>query len=200
MRILSVITLGLAAVALAAGTATGAAAKSSGFFKTQNGKIYCMWGTGVRGFVVCGIRNGHLKPKPTKKCRIGDPTGGWLGFNTRGGRRSSPVQAMPDHLPIRHTRKCGRRVQRGGAAGCRARSRPRPLPAGTSLSTASPSPPLGRTRLSRTAHFRGTGPMAALWGLRIEADPSVTPPLLPASAPASSPPASAPCGAGTCRP
>jgi hypothetical protein len=84
MRIISLITLGLAALALAASTASASGAKSSGFFKTQNGKIYCIWGTGVRGFVVCGIKGGHLKPKPTAKCRIGDPTGGWLSFNTRG--------------------------------------------------------------------------------------------------------------------
>jgi hypothetical protein len=49
-----------------------------------------MWGTGVRGFVVCGIKGGHLKPKPTKKCRIGDPTGGWLEFNTRGKAKVQP--------------------------------------------------------------------------------------------------------------
>ena len=120
MRILSVITLGLAAVALAAGTATGAAAKSSGFFKTQNGKIYCMWGTGVRGFVVCGIRNGHLKPKPTKKCRIGDPTGGWLGFNTRGRAKVQPCSGDagafgdPAHTKVR---KAGSRW-RGGGMSC----------------------------------------------------------------------------------
>src|SRR5262245_37688525 len=81
------VTVGVIAAALAAGTAS--AAGKSGFFKTQNNKIYCMWGTGLRGFVVCGIRGGHLTPKPTKKCRIGDPTGGWL---TIGTRRKAQVQ------------------------------------------------------------------------------------------------------------
>jgi hypothetical protein len=90
MRTVILIALAFAAAALAAGAASGAAAKSSGFFKTQNGKIYCQWSAGVRGNVECGIRNGHLTPKPTKKCRIGDPTGGWLAFNQRGKTQVVP--------------------------------------------------------------------------------------------------------------
>lgn len=66
MRIVSLITLGLAALALTAGTA--GAAGQSGFFKTPNGKIYCGWGTGSQGFMVCGIKNGFLKPKPKNNC------------------------------------------------------------------------------------------------------------------------------------
>jgi hypothetical protein len=70
MRILSLISLGLAALALAAGTAS--AAGKSGFFKTSNGRIYCAWGYGSGtpggGFVVCGIKNGKLNPKPKNNC------------------------------------------------------------------------------------------------------------------------------------
>jgi|RhiMetdeSRZDD1v2_1073273.scaffolds.fasta_scaffold11428_13 Family of unknown function (DUF6636) len=87
MRIVTLITVAVAAAALAAGTATAAGAKSSGFFKTQNGKIYCLWVTSGRAQVVCGIRNGSLKPKPTNKCRVTDPTGGWLNINARGRAR-----------------------------------------------------------------------------------------------------------------
>nr|MBA3718258.1 hypothetical protein [Actinomycetota bacterium] len=43
----------------------------SGFFKTSNGQIYCGWGTGTaaQSFVVCGIKNGYLKPKPANNCK-----------------------------------------------------------------------------------------------------------------------------------
>jgi hypothetical protein len=56
-------------LAVAAGSA-GAAGTSgkAGFFKTQNGRIYCGWGTGKLGFVVCGIKNGKLNPKPKNNC------------------------------------------------------------------------------------------------------------------------------------
>jgi uncharacterized protein DUF6636 len=96
MRILSLISLALAAAALATGSAT--AAGKSGFFKTQNGKIYCLYATGLRGVVECGIKNGSLKPKPTKKCRVGDPTGGWLAVNTRG--RTQVVPCSGDAGPF----------------------------------------------------------------------------------------------------
>jgi Family of unknown function (DUF6636) len=118
MRIVSLITLALAALALAASSATAGGAKAkSGFFKTQNGKIYCIWGTGARGFVVCGIRNGHLKPKPKAKCRIGDPTGGWLNFNRRG--RTHIEVCSGDAGPFAdpaHTRvlKAGKKWSGGG--------------------------------------------------------------------------------------
>ena len=84
MRIPSIMILAVAAAALAAGTATASGAKGSGFFKTQNGKIYCEWGTGARSFVVCGIRNGTLKPKPKNNCKGIDYIGGWLAMNARG--------------------------------------------------------------------------------------------------------------------
>ena len=66
MRILTIITACLAAVALTAGMAN--AAGKSGFFKTQNNKIWCGWGTGPQAFVVCGIKGGKLKPKPKNNC------------------------------------------------------------------------------------------------------------------------------------
>jgi hypothetical protein len=120
MRILTFITVVVATAALAATSAN--AAGKSGFFKTQNGKIYCIWGTGLRGFVECGIKNGHLKPKPTKKCRIGDPTGGWLAFNTRG--RSKIVPCSGDAGPFANpaktvTIKAGK-TWRGGGMSCTA--------------------------------------------------------------------------------
>jgi hypothetical protein len=122
MRIITFITLGLAAVALAASAATATTAGKSGFFKTQNGKIYCDWGTGVHGFVECGIKNGHLKPRPTKKCRIGDPTGGWLAFNTRGRAKVVPCSgdagpfADPAHTVVL---KAGK-TWKGGGMSCSA--------------------------------------------------------------------------------
>lgn len=66
MRIISLIALCGAAVVLAAGTAN--AAGQSGFFKTPNGKIYCGWGTGPQGFLVCGVKGTTLKPKPKNNC------------------------------------------------------------------------------------------------------------------------------------
>ena len=120
MRILTLISLALAAAALAAGSAN--AAGKSGFFKTQNGKIYCLWGTGLRGFVVCGIKNGKLKPAPTNKCRIGDPTGGWLTFNTRGNAKVQACSgdagpfADPAHTKVL---KAGK-VWTGGGMSCAA--------------------------------------------------------------------------------
>jgi hypothetical protein len=118
MRTITIISVAVAALALAAGSAS--AAGSSGFFKTQNGKIYCMYGTGLRGFVECGIKNGHLKPRPTSKCRIGDPTGGWLAFNTRG--RAKVVACSGDAGPFAdpaHTKvlKAGR-TWKGGGMSC----------------------------------------------------------------------------------
>jgi hypothetical protein len=66
MRLISLITLSLAAVALTAGTASSSG--TSGFFKTPNGKIYCGWVTGTQGSLVCGIKNHKLKPKPKNNC------------------------------------------------------------------------------------------------------------------------------------
>jgi len=122
MRIVSVITLALAGLALAAGTAS--AAGKSGFLKTQNNRIYCDWGTGVRGFVECGIKNGSLKPKPTKKCHIGDPTRGWLAFNTRG--RAKVVPCSGDAGPFANPKatkvlKAGKTWAAGGLS-CKATS------------------------------------------------------------------------------
>jgi len=125
MRILTFITVALAAAAMAAGTTSAASnstTKDSGFFKTQNGKIYCDWGTGVRGYVRCGIRNGHLKPKPTKKCRIGDPTGGWLAVNTRGRTSIQPCSgdAGPFADPAHSVVVKAGKTWRGGGMSCRA--------------------------------------------------------------------------------
>jgi hypothetical protein len=70
MRLITLISLGLAVAAMAVGTATATSkAGRNGFFKTQNGQIYCGWGTGTNGFVVCGIKNGYLKPKPKNNCK-----------------------------------------------------------------------------------------------------------------------------------
>ena len=87
MRIVSLITLGLAAVALTAGTAS--AAGKSGFFKTQNNKIWCGWGyggSGSPGFVVCGVKGGYLKPKPKNNCKKFhvDYVGNRIAFATKG--------------------------------------------------------------------------------------------------------------------
>jgi len=87
VRIPSIIILALAAAALAAGSATAGGAKGSGFFKTSNGKIYCEWASSN---VVCGIKNGKLKPAPKNNCKGIDYIGGWLAVNARG---SSKVQA-----------------------------------------------------------------------------------------------------------
>src|SRR4051794_41888689 len=123
MRTLTLITVALAAMAVAAGSTSAAShstTKNSGFFKTQNGKIYCDWGAGLRGYVRCGIRNGHLNPKPTKKCRIGDPTGGWLAVNTRGRTSIQPCSgdagpfADPAHTVVV---KAGKTWRGGGNAG-----------------------------------------------------------------------------------
>ena len=82
MRILTLISLALAAAALAAGSAN--AAGKSGFFKTQNGRIYCGWGTGPNAFVVCGIKNGYLKPKPKNNCTHIAYAGNRIAFNATG--------------------------------------------------------------------------------------------------------------------
>jgi hypothetical protein len=84
MRIVTLITLCFAAAAIAAGAAT--AAPKNGFFKTQNGRIYCAWayGGGPSG-VVCGIKNGKLKPKPKNNCaKQGvDYVGNRIGFTAK---------------------------------------------------------------------------------------------------------------------
>jgi hypothetical protein len=72
MRIVTLISLGLVAAALTAGAAS-TAGTANGFFKTQNGRIYCAWayGNGPLGpnSVVCGIKNGKLNPKPKNNCK-----------------------------------------------------------------------------------------------------------------------------------
>jgi hypothetical protein len=84
MRRHTLISLALVAAALAAGTAS--ASGKSGFFKTSNGRIYCGWGTGAQGFVVCGIKNGKLKPKPKNNCaKQGvDYVGNRIAFSATG--------------------------------------------------------------------------------------------------------------------
>ena len=84
MRIVTLITLGFAAAAIAAGTAS--AAPKSGFFKTQNGRIYCAWAYGGSvGGVVCGIKNGKLSPKPKNNCKrqAVDYVGNRIGMTTK---------------------------------------------------------------------------------------------------------------------
>jgi hypothetical protein len=86
MRIVTLISLGLVAAALSAGAAEAAATKS-GFFKTQNGRIYCAWayGSGPSG-LVCGIKNGKLSPKPKNNCRKFhiDYVGNRIGMASQG--------------------------------------------------------------------------------------------------------------------
>lgn len=84
MRIVSVTALLLA---LAAGLAGAASASGkNGFIKTPNGKIYCGWGYGggTGGFVVCGLKNGFLKPKPKNNCKHIDYVGNRIAFNATG--------------------------------------------------------------------------------------------------------------------
>src|SRR6266511_590996 len=82
-RIVCVVALVLALAAVSAGAA-GASGKS-GFIKTPDGKIYCGWGYGsATGFVVCGIKNGLLKPKPKNNCRHIDYVGNRIAFNATG--------------------------------------------------------------------------------------------------------------------
>jgi hypothetical protein len=122
MRIVTLITVAVAAAALATGSATASGAKSSGFFKTQNGKIYCLWVTSGRATVVCGIKNGNLKPKPTNKCRIGDPTGGWLSINARGRARVQACSgdAGPFADPAHTKTLKAKSVWNGGGMSCAA--------------------------------------------------------------------------------
>src|SRR5262249_48352449 len=92
MRILTYITVSLAALALTAGVAnTATTAPKAGVFKTQNGRIYCGWGYGsnVPGFVVCGIKNGKLNPKPKNNCKKFhvDYVGNRIAFSTKSKAR-----------------------------------------------------------------------------------------------------------------
>jgi hypothetical protein len=120
LRIVSLITLGLAALALTAGTAS--ASGKSGFFKTQNNKIWCGWGTGVQSFVVCGIKGGHLKPKPKNNCRRlrVDYVGNRIAFNARGRAKVQACAgdagpfADPAHTKVQ---KAGT-TWRGGGMSC----------------------------------------------------------------------------------
>ena len=64
-------TLIITSVALALAASTAQAAGSSaknGFFKTPDNKIWCGWGTGSFNFIVCGVHNGFLRPKPKNDC------------------------------------------------------------------------------------------------------------------------------------
>lgn len=65
-RLITIAALVLAVAAVSSGAA--GASGTNGFFKTPNGKIYCGWGTGPQGFIVCGIKGGKLKPKPKNNC------------------------------------------------------------------------------------------------------------------------------------
>jgi Family of unknown function (DUF6636) len=82
---MTLITIVFAAAALAASSAN--ASGKSGFFKTQNGKIYCGWVYGGGpGSVVCGIKGHLLKPKPKNNCKkLGvDYVGNRIAFNATG--------------------------------------------------------------------------------------------------------------------
>ena len=119
MRIPSLIVLALAAAVLAAGSATASGAKGSGFFKTQNGKIYCEW---AGSNVVCGIKNGKLKPAPKNNCKGIDYIGGWLAVNARG---SSKIQACsgdagPFANPSRTSTLKSGATKRLGGTSCKA--------------------------------------------------------------------------------
>ena len=117
MKILSTIALALATAALVAGTANAGAAKNSGFFKTQNGKIYCIWGTGLRGFVVCGIKNGHLKPAADQEVQGHRPHGRLAHLQHTGQGHVQPCSgdagpfADPAHTKVQ---KAGTTWRAGG--------------------------------------------------------------------------------------
>jgi hypothetical protein len=92
MRTVPLITAGLVAVALAAGTAS--AAGKSGFFKTADNSIWCGYSYAARdyGYVVCGIKGGYLKPKPNNNCKKfhDDYVGNRIGF---GWKSKAEVEA-----------------------------------------------------------------------------------------------------------
>ncbi len=88
-RIALVTVLALALAAVSAGTAS--AAGKNGFFKTSNNRIWCGWGYGGgTGFVVCGIKNGYLKPKPKNTCKHIDYVGNRIAFNATGKAKIQP--------------------------------------------------------------------------------------------------------------
>jgi hypothetical protein len=82
----------IALVALALGAGTANAAGKNGFFKTQDGSIYCGWGYGggTSGFVVCGLKKGFLKPKPKNNCKHIDYVGNRIGFTDKGKAKIEP--------------------------------------------------------------------------------------------------------------
>jgi hypothetical protein len=84
MRSLTLTTILVAAAALAMGAASAAA--KTGFFKTSNNRIWCGWGYGGDdpAFVVCGIKNGFLKPKPKNTCKDIDYAGNRIAMNATG--------------------------------------------------------------------------------------------------------------------
>jgi hypothetical protein len=84
-RLITVAALVLAFAAASAGAAS--ASGKAGFFKTQNGRIYCGWGVGKQGFVVCGIKNGKLNPKPKNNCKNVDYVGNRIGFTAKSKAR-----------------------------------------------------------------------------------------------------------------
>jgi hypothetical protein len=121
MRIVTLITVAVAAAALAAGTATANGAKGSANFKTQNGKIYCLGITGGRAEVVCGIKNGHLKPRPKAKCHgDDDPTGGWPTINARGRTTIQTCSGDPGPLAGPAKVLAPGRTWSGGGISCKA--------------------------------------------------------------------------------
>jgi hypothetical protein len=125
LRIVSVITLALAAVALTAGTAS--AAGKSGFFKTQNNKIWCGWGyggSGSPGFLVCGVKGGYLKPKPANNCKKFhvDYVGNRIAFANKGRatKQACAGDAGPFADPSRTKVLKAGKTWSGGGMSCKA--------------------------------------------------------------------------------
>ncbi|HEX9417134.1 MAG TPA: DUF6636 domain-containing protein [Gaiellaceae bacterium] len=110
-RIISVAAFVLAVAAVSAGGAS--ASGKSGFIRTPDGKIYCGWGTGPQGFVVCGIWKGFLKPKPKNNCRKQgvDYVGNRIAFNVTG---KAKVQACAGDAGPFANRKAAKVIRYGG--------------------------------------------------------------------------------------
>src|SRR6266567_2116662 len=79
--------IAIAALTLAASTAAASGQSGkNGFFKTPDNKIWCGWGTGSFNFIVCGVHNGFLTPKPKNNCakQHVDYVGNRIGMTGKG--------------------------------------------------------------------------------------------------------------------
>src|SRR5262249_36079476 len=105
---------------VAAIAATSAAAANTGYFKTSDGSIWCVWGGGVQ----CGIKNGFLKPKPKNNCKGSlDSVGNRIGFAAKG--KAKVVACAGDAGPFGNPKatkvlKAGKTWKKGGMS-CTAR-------------------------------------------------------------------------------